>query len=415
MVAKWKAFWSSSRSRPHRWGWFVLLWVTAMMSTVGCDCADQTSIGIVLKPKLSKPSSGDQLAARVEMEVTFDNNDPVDEIRVVEVFITPQGSSRRRKIGELYKKPYLFKWNSYQAKDGFYLIEAIAFSNRGDEFRTRKTLVQVVNSPPEMWFVNCVTGQFVRGDYTVVVSVNQTTLALKEPPLLTINGEPGPKTTDKRPPFRFPITTKNLKEGEVVEIVAIGTDTRGNKKRILCSPKIDNTPPTLEFTRPALSGLLLGRSFEAEFDARDRFGVREVRLWVDGSPCALDAKDPSKVCTEKNSWIGKSGPSYPIQVTLPKGYQTEQDILLTARAIDNAGNFSKPARLRIKIDPLEPEIFIRSPGQGEVIDDTVDFIARITDNQSLKRVEFRVEGGKKTHRPPLAQQRKPRLRYRPEL
>lgn len=75
--------------------------------------------------------------------------------------------------------------------------------------------------------------------------------------------------------------------------------------------------------------------------------------------------------------------------------------------MDQAGNVSEPAaRLRIRIDPVAPEIFVRAPGQLEVVEAQVRFAARITDNDLIKRVTFSVEGGDK---PVLLLQKTPNL------
>lgn len=371
------------------------LFLFLVMTVAACDCSSGENVGITIEPLLSNPTSASQLAARVPVEIKFSDRTVMDEVRMVEVFVTPQGSDKSRKIGELYKSPFTFKWNSYQVTDGFYKIHAVAYSFRGDDFSTRKILVQVANNPPDLWFVNCINGQFIRGDYSVVVALNQTTIELKDPPTLLLNGQEGPKTVDTRAPFRFPIKTGDYNEGDVLDLVVTGVDVRGNQKRITCAPQVDNTPPTVRFTRPEQDGLLLGREFTVEFDPKDRFGIKEVRLWVDGSACALDPSDSQKECNNSNSWIGTQDPGYPIKVSLPKGYQSEQEILLTARSVDQAGNVSEPARMRVRIDPLAPEIFIRAPGSGEVFNDKIAFEARITDNQRLKKIEFSVDGGPK--------------------
>lgn len=374
--------------------WLAVLFAIGTGTFTGCNCDSGENVGIKIEPRITEPQSGQQISARVPIAVGFSSDSQLEEVRMVEVWLTPQGSEKGRKIAELYKEPYQLQWNSFQVKDGYYKLHAVAFSSRGDDHKTTQFLVQVTNSPPDMWFVNCVDGQFIRGEYSFVVGVNQTSAELKAPPTLLLNGQAGPNTVDQRPPYRFPVPTASYQEGELIQVVVKAQDTKGNEKRIVCSPQVDNTPPTVSFTRPEVDGLLLGRSFTAEFAAKDRFGVREVRLWVDGSSCPTDKMDSSGGCKPEDTWVGTQDPGYPVKVALPPGYQTEQEILLTARAVDRAGNISEPARLRIRIDPLDPEIFIRSPGQGEVLREEVEFSARITDNHRLQNVTFAVENGK---------------------
>jgi hypothetical protein len=387
----------SPRSRLY---WVCLLfglWILVLGPSCNCD-SESIGTGLVLDVKLSQPAAG-LVSGDVPVTITVTNSSTDQpaggDVQLIQLFLTPQGTNSRgeRQIAELHTSPYSFKWNSIQEADGFYLLKAVVYDAYGGTHESRRVLVQVVNSPPDIWFVNCYDGQFVRGTYSLVVSLKDSASDLKAPPTLSINGVAGPKTEDKRAPFRFQIDTKTFKEGDFVTFAVEAEDFRGNVRRIVCRPRVDNVLPTVRFINPTRDGVLLGRKFPVEFQAFDAFGVREVRLWVDGSACPQDASKPDASCEKTKAWIGTAAPNYPITVELPAAYKSEQTILLTARAVDQAGNVSEPpARIRVRIDPVAPEIFIRSPGKGALVETAVKFVARITDNDLLRRVTFKIEG-----------------------
>lgn len=395
---------------------FPLLWLNA------CNCEDDVFDGRTIEVDVVSPKAG-PVSGDVDFSIKLT---PEDAVQLVEIRITPQSRTQKRatiKIGELHKAPYTFRWNSVLVPDGFYRLEVVAFNEQKITFRSPSLLIQVINEPPKLWFVNCTDGQFVRGLTSLVVSLQQQDTLLKGAPRLFINGKAGPVTSDRSAPFRYLIDTTKYAEGEKLSLAVIGEDLRGNQRRITCRPTVDNLPPTLQFRNPNKDGTLLGRTFTVDFLARDRFGVREVRLLIDGKACqdqpstpangtdagdggAPDAPAPdggadagpdtsdkkSDGCSQSIRWVGTKSPYYPIEVKLPASYNTEQFIVLTARAVDQAGNISDPAiRLRVRIDPVPPEIFIRSPGQGELVGDKVNFTARITDNQSLEEITMHVE------------------------
>jgi hypothetical protein len=347
-----------------------------------------------LDVKIATPASDTQVSDLVETTITVN---PSEAVNLVQVYIY-QGNKQLKQIAAMNKEPFTFQWNSHQLNDGIYFLQAVAFNDSGGDFVSRRVPVRVVNQPPDMWFVNCVDGQFIRGVYSLVISLDITHIELKTAPSLTINTEPGPVSTDRQPPYRYLIPTSSYYEGETLVISALGEDYNGQQKRIICMPRVDNTPPTIRFIRPTGEDRLLGRKFQVEFDAYDLFGIKEVRLWIDGSSCSeISRENNEDVCKKDAEWISVQAPNYPMEVSLTDAYKSEQTISLTARAVDNAGNISEPpARLSIRIDPLAPEIFIRSPGQGEVIDYSVDFIVRITDNDQLSKVEFLLESQNKS-------------------
>ncbi|MBK06126.1 MAG: hypothetical protein CL920_07645 [Deltaproteobacteria bacterium] len=387
--------------------WYLWFSLALLFLTVGaCDCGVDALKGVTLDVKLLKPTPG-PVSGKVPFEVSVS---PDDATRFVVVQITPQALpgkvAETRRIAELHKKPYTFEWNSFQVPDGFYRVQAIAYDEGGGEHLSTLRLIQVSNEPPRMWFVNCHDGQFIRGIHSLVVSVSEQETLLSGAPKLFVNSIKGPETLDSKAPYRFLVSTLTYADGERLSVAAEGEDYKGNRRRIRCFPIVDNTAPTVQFREPAQSDVLLGKKFTVKFDAYDRFGVREVRLWVDGVACQKVETQSTNLSQSEEQGecqvgyaplVGRDSPLFPIEVSLSDAYKTEQPIVLTARAVDLAGNISEPAaQLRVRVDPVVPEIFIRSPGQSELLWTSSSFTARITDNHLLEKVELFVKaGGKK--------------------
>ena len=364
---------------------------------VACQCGEEYQEQVDLKVDIIRPQPS-SISGVVEVTI---NVNPLELVHYTEVTITPQQrvgitNETERKLAQLFGQEKSFSWNTFQSPDGFYQLRATAYDVNGNAYISRTTLVQIQNDPPQMWFVNCRDGQWIRGMYAVVVAIDERRSQLSEPPTLSVNGVQGEKTRDFMPPYRFLIPTQKYLDGEPLTINVEGKDERGNLSRITCTPRIDNTPPTLRFIEPAKEDTLVGRSFRVRFEAKDRFTVREVRLWVDGSGCVPEyAFSPGNIdpyCPEQGEpWISRQAPEYPIRLALPASYNTEQPIVLSARAVDEAGNLSDPpTQLRVYLDPVAPEIFIRSPGEGQVFEEEMELTARITDSQALSEVRFTI-------------------------
>ncbi len=370
----------------------------------GCQCEDDYRERVEIKVSIESPKPGHVsgiIPVRIEVS-------PDQTIHHVSLWLTPQQRTRttqqtERTLAEIHQAPYSFQWGTFQVPDGFYHLKAIAHDQFGSTIESRITLVQVLNEPPRLWFVNCYDGQWIRDTYALLVAINQSNTQLGAPPTLSIDGQQGPTTAEFIAPYRFLLPTQNFQDGTTLHLNVEGTDLRGNLSRITCTPRIDNTPPTVRFIEPEKEDTLVGRSFLVRFDAQDRFGVREVRLLVDGSGCsdlsaATGVKNP--YCPEPNApWVGRKAPDFPIYITLPASYNREQSIVLSARALDEAGNLTDPpTQIRIRIDPIPPEIFIRTPGEGQVFEDQVKLATRITDNHQLAQVvvSLKSEQTKKT-------------------
>ncbi|MCB9637332.1 MAG: Ig-like domain-containing protein [Myxococcales bacterium] len=378
----------------------LAVWVSGLTA---CQCDDGYSVSVEIKVTIEKPNPG-QVSGTIPVLVSVEPN---STIRYVEVTLTPQQRLRitnqtDRVLAQLHQAPYTFRWSTFQVPDGFYHLKAIAYDLFGNPIISRITLVQVSNEPPRLWFVNCYDGQWIRDTYPLLVAINQTNTQLAAAPTLSIDGQQGPKTNENIAPFRYLIPTQDYQDGATLNLDVEGVDLRGNISRITCTPRIDNTAPTVRFIEPSKEDTLVGRTFQVRFDAQDRFGVREVRLLVDGSGCTPTGNTPLSAINCPNPgdpWIGKTKPDYPISVTLPSSYDREQSIVLSARALDEAGNLSDPpTQLRIRIDPVPPEIYIRTPGEGQVFETEVKISARITDNNQLANVKITLqnEQSKKT-------------------
>ncbi len=373
------------------WGalYFILFFLQ------GCNCEVEFVESTQLNIRIVKPYSGQTISGRVEFFVKLS---PEQEVDSVKLFIQPLASKSKlsqKKIAELYKKPYRFFWNSWEVRDGRYSAWASAVTLDGRESSSRKVFLNIQNEFPRLEFVNCRSGQFARGKFSLLVRGSKGNEPFVTSPVLLLNSAEIYRSITSTPPFRYLIDTSKFRDGALLHFRA---EVPPTPKGLAfypaeCQLRVDNTPPSVRFLEPREGGdslPLFGRSFRVSFQAYDRWGVREVRLWIDGSNCS---SEPSKGgCRRENRWIGTKPPLFPIEVKLSGAYRGVTRVSLVARAVDKAGNISDPpARLIIRIDPLPPEVFILSPGVGEIIESSITFKAKIVDNTALEKVLFFVK------------------------
>lgn len=363
------------------------------MISTGCDCGLE-EVSSAFRVRIVNPSAGTVISS-VSIELQFS---PQDDVQSAQIFITPLGSELTQKILELNKAPFVAFWNTTETDDGYYLLHAEALDQRGKIARSQNVRVRILNNPPQMRFINCSDGLLIRGIYPVMLQIDENATELQQVPQLFINGREEPKSPDYGSPYRFSVSTTDFPDGDGLQIAAEALDIYGRKKRVECYPRIDNTRPTVRFKSPIGDiTQVLGREFLVRFEAEDLYSIKEVRLWIDGSPCVRGYKDPlSAECRDDLYWIGMQWPDYSISVKLPDHYQVATTLSLTARAIDKAGNISEPAaKLEISIDTQPPDIFIREPTATQVHVDLVNFTARVTDDRQIAEIVFMLRGDNK--------------------
>ncbi|WP_224365339.1 Ig-like domain-containing protein [Hyalangium versicolor] len=132
------------------------------------------------------------------------------------------------------------------------------------------------------------------------------------------------------------------------------------------------TPPTVSITWPS-SGTTLAGAVTISASASDTSGVSKVEFLLDGSVLGTDTTLPYSL-----SWD---------TLTASNGSHT-----LAARATDIYGTVATSTAVTVLVDRMAPTVAITSPESGATVSGVVTLQASATDDQTVARVDFFVDG-----------------------
>ncbi|TNE50038.1 MAG: hypothetical protein EP343_09980 [Deltaproteobacteria bacterium] len=391
--------------------WIACLIGLGLLGIVsGCDCGPLARQKVPIQLELVTPKASQLVWERMPVSIRILEGE--EDLSLVEFELSPVGKEQFRTIGSLPKPPYEFRWDSRGVPDGFYKLRVVGYDASQNAYPSRTILFQVHNAAPQFWFVNCTSGQWLRGSYPIVIDKQKEDPAWTGPPTVTLNGQTLKHSPTSQPPYRYAIDTEAFSDNDSLRIRATVKDVRGMEATIECRPQVDNTPPTLQFLRPYREGQLLGLRFLTQFRANDNVGTQRVQFWADSARCAdPDPNNPTNPCSADSLWQSEKGPDFFINVALSSRYKAEPSDLIQVRlkavAVDLAGNQSyPPTTMTVSVDTKPPEIVsmrIDEPtvlrtdqNQLPIVDAATKRLVlctQVKDNR-LAAVDFSIEGGK---------------------
>jgi hypothetical protein len=137
-------------------------------------------------------------------------------------------------------------------------------------------------------------------------------------------------------------------------------------------PPVDAAPPTVTITAPAAGSTLSGTTTIAA-TAQDDVAVARVDFSVDGSPIGSDRVAPYGI-----AWDSR---------TSSLGGHT-----ITATAVDTYGRSTAASRSFTIADLTAPTVSFTAPTVGATVGGPTTLAATATDDRSVARVEFSVDG-----------------------
>lgn len=143
------------------------------------------------------------------------------------------------------------------------------------------------------------------------------------------------------------------------------------------TPTPDLTAPTVSLTSPVNGATLTGQ-VALNATASDNVGVTKVEFVIDGN--VYDTVNNAPYTSSWDTTVLQAGSTH----------------TLVAKAYDQAGNVGTSKQISVTIgDTTPPTVTITSPVNGTTVSDAVDITANATDNQSVQRVDFYVNGNLK--------------------
>lgn len=145
-----------------------------------------------------------------------------------------------------------------------------------------------------------------------------------------------------------------------------------------CANPADTTPPTVSLTAPANNATVSGASVAINATASDNATVSKVEFYINGSLVATDFTSSYGITWDST---GVANGSY----------------ILTAKAYDSSNNATTSTAVNVTVnnvvpDTTKPTVNVTAPVNGSTVSGTVTFSATASDNVSVARVDFSVDG-----------------------
>jgi len=270
--------------------------------------------------------------------------------------------------------PYSFAWDSRAAINGPHVLSTRAYDGAGNEAVSADVGVSTDNDvvPPAVSLTSPAAGAVLTG--TVLIEAD----ASDDRGVTQVSFYDGSTllNTDTLAPYAYSWNTDVAARGAHT-LAARAQDAAGNvtiSSPVLVYVGVDTVAPTASITSPT-SGAVVSGTIAVLISASDAFGVTQVELYVDGVLAGSDLTSPFSI-----SWDS---------ATVPSGSHT-----LTARAYDLAGNVGISAGRTITAnnDYTAPTVSVTAPANGATVAGTVTITASATDNSSVSKVEFFVDG-----------------------
>ena len=256
--------------------------------------------------------------------------------------------------------PYSATVDSATFADGPLSVAARAVDLQGNQ-ATASVSVNVDNTPPVVAITAPATGSSVTGAITVTASATDAAMARVD----FYDGAVLFKT-DTTTPYSGTWSSSVL---GAHTLTARAYDRAGNmtESAPVTITLVDATPPTVSISAPSAGAYVRG-TFSVTASASDNVGVSRVELLAGGALVATDTTLPYSASIDSTS--------------LPDGA-----LVLTARAVDVAGNQTTSASRTVNVDNTLPVVAITAPAAGSTVIGSTTISATASD-AAMSRVEF---------------------------
>jgi len=270
--------------------------------------------------------------------------------------------------------PYTYVWNTLAEPTGEYTLTTRAYDAKGNVGTSVPVVVSIERdtTPPVAAVTAPAAGATVEGTRTISATATDNTRVTKVE--FYVNGIL--LSTDTSSPYSASWNTQPFGNGSHTLRVE-AHDTYGNvglSAGVVVTVNNDITAPTVSVTSPA-EGATVSGNVTITASALDDRAVDRVRFYVDGHYAGMDSSAPFNT-----TWLSRN---------VPNGVH-----VLTAEAYDDAGNMGTSASISVTTnnDLTPPEVALTAPAQGATVSGMVSLQATASDDRSMSRVEFLVDG-----------------------
>jgi hypothetical protein len=259
-----------------------------------------------------------------------------------------------------------------RAHEGSRQVVARAFDAAGLFANTASIAVGMDNTPPTVAITSPAAGSSVSGTVTITADADDS-FGLRRVEF-TVDGVPL-GMDDTPPSFQTTWNTAASGPGDHV-LVAMALDRAGHRTESApVTVTVVDTPPAVSLTAPAF-GAMFRANVSMSATASDNIAVSRVEFHVDGVLRATDTTAPySGLWNTTGAVTGNHA--------------------VVAKAFDAVGNETATAPVWITFDNVPPMVAIDDPANGSTVNGTYAVIAAATDELSVARVDFLVDGVQK--------------------
>lgn len=326
------------------------------------------------------PVSGQAVSGTVKIQIGAADDTELDHVNLY-----TDGEIRIR----MTEGPFEYLWDTSPIADNQnHSISVAAFDAAGNTTFSPIVSVRVVSGPfadtlaPVINLVYPVTGTIVSDTINVVPQI------VDDGPIAKVDYfvDGRLKFTSEQTPFIFDWDVTNLINGSSHTLFARAFDANLNNSysgvitvTIESNNIIDNTPPTITINYPT-AGITVSDTVDILASASDNIAIDRLELFVDGNLVTTLSQSP---------WI------FPWDVT---GYIDGTSHSIYINAYDTNQNQTTSAIVTVTVqtpnidDQIPPTVFLSSPAAGAIIEGTTTVVAEASDNISVTRVEFYIDG-----------------------
>lgn len=270
--------------------------------------------------------------------------------------------------------PYNYAWNTTAIADGNYTLSAKSYDASGNIGQSDNVVVRVNNDTvaPVVTINSPYSNSTLSGTVAVNASASDNVGVSKVE--FYLNGIL--KSTTTAAPYSFSWNTTTAANGAYV-LSAIAYDAVGNigqANDVVVSVNNATSTPFVAITTPS-SNVTLNGTVSVNATASASAGVSKVEFYINGGLQARITTAPYSF-----SWH---------TTTVANGSYT-----LSAKAYDALGSVGQSANVTVSVvnDAIAPVVAISSPSNNAELKGTVTITANASDNISVARVEFYVNG-----------------------
>ena len=318
---------------------------------------------------ITSPANGELVSGTVQITATASDNVGVTE---VEFYC---GTSSLGK-GTLSGGVWRLNWNTTTLADGTCVLTAKARDAATNEGTSAAVNVTIDNTAPTV-SITSPTGGYVQGTVQITATASDTN-GVKQVEFF-VDGTSIGVDTNGADDWSVDWDTSEGLDGEHT-LKAVATDTAGNSAEHSITVTVDNSRPDVSFITPVDLQTVAGM-VSIEASASDpHSGITSVEFWVGG---VLQYTDTDS--TDGWTWTWDAS-------ALENG-----DYILGLTAVNGAG-LTNNTSIQVVVDngpppdTTPPTVSITSPADGSTVAGVTTIIASATDDGTVTRVEFFVDG-----------------------